>query len=1020
MLPLWIIDITNESERREKFFELLRKIEHVYIDPALTSDSTDDQAEPHETPADYGAGPADTSGAAGAGSGDASSVSDSVQKKSQKEQDDEEEKRKAAREAKVKGNYWFYSRLSSTFGQELSEEHTEALDAIIAKHNSKREQAGIEPLDDENVATYHRAMELYSFQEQMIADGKRFVEELRRSNARPYQPINVIVLGDASEVFTQMVFPSIAAILQKEKGRFLPVHIHQGMTIYGSLYIPCDVNARKVSERKTILHLLDEIEVQHDITAIRGYDHMMLYQNVQNRTECTYTLLDGDQQAQYLLQCVVHLFLACDINHPLISGTRSDDCFYFSMGAASIYFDMRIEDENDITNVSREFITNFKEEGDNEMAPDREPLLRPGLYEADQFVTDLNVNNLDLDNEDLPPFSPHPVVDYMEKKLKRLYYNYQLRFFPAALLRKIISNIETATNKLLDEVSAQSTRLYKAAALSVQPSIVTRLGKVSQNEGALSYVEFLLTDMQELMSKERERVATVLESQFWNKILDSMTLPKSQRDPFEDYHEVYRADNATKNNGAGCTNMKQEVLTKLKAHLSNERTTLATLGRTVLLSILFVLSIVPLLDIISPHVIDLGDVKKYAFFWAAGVFMLPFIIQLVSVWFYLRKRRSLINILRAYYTHDAYARVANRIEFEANELYDKLSGLGTQYLKRCEDIRKEIRINAPDDGRQMLFPENIFNQPLNGGKFDEEVLIPKKEVEVSKIRINHKARYVNELKKSEYYLLINRYNDVLGELFKDVDVNDISKRRFDENTGQYVYFTQDEILRNQADLWVEHKAKFYELLRKSIKDDSVPREYPTVGDKLLQYTRKIDDYTLLKPLMDYAATNGEIVCEADQEFADIKVNRAISALSEPYLPLYTTRVQEAKFNRIYETYVFITRWRCFEHFSYNRILPTEDFDLSEFEKKNYDAELEAKNKRKKRQQRLNAGLPKEDPEEKKPEVIAPYEPCNSSLILWAVCPDENSSAWLKLFTSEHFGRAFEDREKYREVLNQND
>lgn len=1023
MLPLWIIDITNESERREKFLERLRQIKAVYIDPALTADSTADQTAPQDTPegaTDVASGDGQNRVRAGANETSPASGNESVHKKSVSEETDEEEMREAAKETRVEGNYWFYTRLSTTFGQPLSDEHQEILDDIIEMHNDEREDAGHEPLGDEEKETYHRAMELYSFQEQMIDDGKRFIEELRRSNAKPYQAINIIVLGDASEEFTQTVFPSIAAILQKEKGRFLPVHIHQGMTIYGALYVPCDVNARKVSERKTILHLLDEIEVQHNIGAIRGYDHMMLYQNVQNRTECTYRLLDGDKQAQYLIQCLVHLFLACDINHPLISGTRSDDCFYFSMGAASVYFDMKIEDEKDIRDVTNHLLTNFKEEGDEELVEDREPLLRTGIYEAEQFVTDLNIGRLDLDQEDLPPFSPHPVVDYFAKKLKRVYYNYQLRFFPAALLRKILSNMESATNTLLDKVSAQSARIYKAAAHEIYPSIVRRLSKANPGDGALYLVQFLLTDMQELMSKERERVVTVLENEFWNKLIDSLALPKSQKDYFEDYHEVYRADVAAKNNCAGCNNMKQEALTNLKAHLSNERTTLAALGRTFLLSILCILTIVPLLDMISPDVIDLGDIKKYAFFWATGVFMIPFIIQLISVWFYLRKRRRLINILRAYYTHDAYARVANRIEFEAYELYDKLTSLGTQYLDRCERIRKEIKNLPPNELPDMAFPESIFNQPLNSGEFDNEVLIPESEIERSKIRVNHKDRYVNELKKSEYYMLINRYNEVFGELFKDVDTNDLSKRVFNEETGHYDYLTHDQILRNQENLWLEHRKTFYDLLHKSIKEDSVPREYPTVGDKLHQYTRKIDKYTLLKPLMSYAATNGEIVCEADQEFADVKVNRAINELSRPYLPLNTTRVQESKFNHIYRTYVFITRWRCFEHFSYNRILPTEDFDLKEFEKKNYAAEKLAREKRKRQQARLYAGLPKEDPEEQKNDEVAPYEPCNSSLILWAVCPDENSSVWLKLFSSEHFGRAFEDREKYREVLNQND
>ena len=66
-----------------------------------------------------------------------------------------------------------------------------------------------------------------------ICQSRKFIAELRRSNVKPYQPINIVVLGDVTESLTQLVFSSMAAILQKEKGRFLSGHIHQGMGIIG-------------------------------------------------------------------------------------------------------------------------------------------------------------------------------------------------------------------------------------------------------------------------------------------------------------------------------------------------------------------------------------------------------------------------------------------------------------------------------------------------------------------------------------------------------------------------------------------------------------------------------------------------------------------------------------------------------------------------------------------------------------------------------------------------------------------
>ena len=49
-----------------------------------------------------------------------------------------------------------------------------------------------------------------------------------------------------------------------------------------------------------------------------------------------------------------------------------------------------------------------------------------------------------------------------------------------------------------------------------------------------------------------------------------------------------------------------------------------------------------------------------------------------------------------------------------------------------------------------------------------------------------------------------------------------------------------------------------------------------------------------------------------------------------------------------------------------------------------------------------------------------YVPRLSSLLLWALCPNDTSSVWLRLFDSEHFAEAYSDRNKYREILNQDD
>ena len=67
----------------------------------------------------------------------------------------------------------------------------------------------------------------------------------------------------------------------------------------------------------------------------------------------------------------------------------------------------------------------------------------------------------------------------------------------------------------------------------------------------------------------------------------------------------------------------------------------------------------------------------------------------------------------------------------------------------------------------------------------------------------------------------------------------------------------------------------------------------------------------------------------------------------------------------------------------------------------------------------NGGI-KEASDKSVEEKVDPYERNLSSLMLWAVCPDDNSSEWLKLIQNGYFGKAFDERQGIREIMNQDD
>lgn len=1034
MLPLWILDLTSQSDRRDEFRRLVGQIDHVTLDIKETekedSSISEEEDKKQASALSYQRYDDNVSENVEDNVVVVNNTTTSIENGNSKttklpevSADEvrirEEDQKMADRLSKKTGYYWYYSSLN--YDEFFDEEFTCPL--VNSSESIQESDEGGETTSSLTQLMEKRASKVYDFQEAIIKQAKKFIRILRQSNARPYQPINIVVLGDVTEHLTRLLFASIAAILQKEKGRFLPSHIHQGMSITGMLFIPCDINTRHIKERKSILRLFNEIEVQHNITNIRGYDHVMLYQDVQNRTECHYPLLDEKQQAQYLLQCIVNMYWACDIHHPLLSGTGSSDTFYFSMGATSLYFDMSLEDENDAKRVADQMLAKFKATSKHESEGLDLQLLKPELYEAKIFISDKLVDKLIIDETDNQPFKPHPIWDFFHKKLKRLYYFAKLRYFPAKLLHDILMQIDKKTSDLLETISKNCINNFKTAEISIVPSIKDIIGKINERHGGLAFIEYSIKKFQNHLSDEKNNIRRAINSGFWSKIIDDHpVLPKNQMQHFEEYHETYLNDVNAKNGGAGCNELKEDELNKLKNLLGREKTILGTLSRCFLLGVMCVLVLVPTLNFISPRIINLGDINKHATIWGAVVFLLPLLWQLVAYHLYLRKRNKLVRTIKAYYTHDAYSRLANRIETEANNFYDKMINLAQEYLTRCSKIRTELFFKRPFADSLSLIPRTMFNQPLNGGEFNDDVIISKKEIEGCRIRVNYEPRDINELSDSHYFLLINHMKNEFTLLFEDVSLISNTARRYDEKTGTDIVLSRKEQEEKQRIQWEKKKKLFKTNLQESIKKEILPREAPTVGEKLLQYERRNNKNDFLNSMIDFSAVNGEVVSEFDTEYADVKVNKDISSLIHT-MPL-NKHQQIVPYDEIYKKFIFITRWRCFERLSFNRILPEEDFDLSMRQERVFTDEQRLKRKKAIEEKFKNDEVTKKAELAKledsdaiiidEEEEMADYL---SSIILWAVCPDENSSVWLRLFHSSIFGQAFDHREIFREKLN---
>lgn len=829
------------------------------------------------------------------------------------------------------------------------------------------------------------ADKLYDFKEKIVREGQTFVGLLRESKVKTDININICVLGHIEEKMSQMTFASVASLIQLEKGRILPNHIHQGVNIMGMLFIPSAVNTRKREDRQNVLRCLREIEVQHEVTSVHGYDKMLYYQDVQNKTQKHYARLNLSQQVDYTTQCIVNLFYATNEFHPLLSGSSSNEHFYLSLGPASIFYDPSQQDSKDLQTVANGLISAFKTEGLGTQK-DKTGFVNEKDYDTTKLLCDLFVKGtkeLTLEHVEPDEPDPHPVRDYLYKPLKRRYYEGYLSRFPNILMSKITRAVSEQTRSVLESVCIKGKeQLSKFCDVALPTAVKDLISDCNQDTGAIFRIERQLNLLKERIESKERNVDAVIENTVWVDIMERV--PRKLQDHFCEYHDEYVEDteNVRKkrsDRGERCASRKKTALNDLINHIKQEPTVLSRFARVFLYGIILVLLIIPILELVSPRYIPLGNITRNSFTWALVIFLIPSLWQLAAHWYYQMRLRFYMTRLKAYYLHDAYARVVNAIRSETVFFYSNAMQLCDEYLKRCEMIRNEVKPIDPENvDWQPAIPKMTFNQPLVDGVFGDAKLFPGDFVDYGKVLVSQKTEFVNKLQIGDYYSLIRVLKDSMYSLFSNVRLQN-NERKEDVNTGHMQFLTIKEIRERKANEWRDTLKTFNTDLKANIKRLMVPRRLNTVDAKVLSYAEINDKNAIMEPFINFCATNGELTADNCHEYADVKCyDEKMKGLTQQFLP-FNTIYQCDKHQDIYKKFFFLTKWRSFDMIAANRILPETELDLS------------AKD--------VTGEVKDELIIDESNKSALPY----SSVFLYALCgKDGTASIWLKLFRNEEF------------------
>ena len=757
----------------------------------------------------------------------------------------------------------------------------------------------------------------------IMSEGEEFIKMLYQSNPCNDPVLNVCIIGNSLERRTLRLFTSTAAIIKKLKPRIVPGHIHVGLNIIGMLFIPYDVNTLSFYKRQLILRCLRELHVQNRVKRAAGYDKVMLYQDSQHRTEKVYGRLDGINLVDYVFQCLVHLYYSCDDGHPLIDGTYANDDLYFSMGVGSLYYDTVQQDNKEAALVSNRLFTTFQQKGSEESTADDVHLLENhGLRADDLYETELK--DKDYFNEDVldnlvPDCQCHPVNDFAHLSLERRFYNLYLPSYIERFLKSTINAVSSVTRDRLVRVNEKLANKLEKVKLSMKAAVENIIKKSSHQRGGVTLVRTVYFNFREELQlfKEKMKKDDVLENHFWEPVFSGVS--KRYKDYIIEYHSAYKMDKSDdKSSGSHCEAMKAEAVERLAALLENDATILSRIGRAFLAGIVCVLAIMPLLELISPSIINIGNVSEYSWLYGAVLFLIPMGIQIFQFYRFHWKRKKLEDTIKAYYLHDSYGRLANRLQNQIELFYEDLMGFCDKFIARCDLILSTETPFLEKEASDPAIPETMFNIPVIGGKIGSKEVFPKRESDYNTLRIDEEKVRIDKIKEEQYYILIRKFSESITHLFDGVGDSESA------DIGEKI--------------WNLAKLHFIRSMNENINSIFIKRSDSTVGDKLFQYSRSPENRSGFDLFYRFCSTNGELTVNDNDQFGDIKTNKnELVNVFSSVMPVKTAYQIYEDWDAdypLYTSYLFLTRWRTFDYVSATRIIPERKLEDRDFAIKN--------------------------------------------------------------------------------------
>lgn len=575
--------------------------------------------------------------------------------------------------------------------------------------------------------------------ERVVADGRECYNGFMEAGY-DIGTFQVAVLGAADEGLSQRLFAPLAGLLRDSMPRICSDHANRGVEVTGLLYIPSTINQSDNGElRIRTAMLLEALNTLCQQLGARHYNHVIAYQDVQWSGNRYYARLDEEGRADLLHQLLVNLYYGDSRSERLFDRTGHDSGI-FSLGATSIHYDSSSHRDAELGRLLQMLMAEFKDSANSDSTYANTAVretLDGNALDATSVSARLREGAaaVEVDLEKIEgEADPHPVWDLFRVELFPRYYNKYLKYMPARLTRYMQSLhyiLLTRMSTLMRHNREQAAEDHRTVLLSLYRKVLldpaTRFATIGQ-------LETVFATAKEYMLRKRSEVALTL--------AEVVPIPKYLRNDYD--HCVADEEG----------NKPSAIMDKIKKNLRREPVVLSLTVRCFLLGILLVFTVIPVLRVISPSIVNMGDIATMEWLWIPVLMLLPLVVNLViRLRRHFKRLKRLRRRLLAATLLAANRRLSQVLMDEQGAFYDTLvSECETQH-QLLDALRQEMQ--APhSEATSGPLPATRFNQPLLGGDFDGSPILTDTSKAEASIRLDDMQLRLSQLEQQELLAML--------------------------------------------------------------------------------------------------------------------------------------------------------------------------------------------------------------------------------------------------------------------------